>query len=221
MALPTPEGFVGFWRSTGGAGIERTSAELRQVANQLQVSYNGTLAQWRTFLADARLVPVSFGRWKTALDPAGEVSLELPRLAVKVDKSILPLTDSSLLSVIPATLLDGDRAAWDVHALNFTLEARRSPGIGAIRRARPAADAGQVPLQRWDDMTKSAGPYSGNPQRNNNGGTARVVAGAAAGAPSAEATFLYELSYSTNSNVQGEVRRAIAQVPQMFTVLEK
>jgi serine protease Do len=220
MALPTPEGFVGFWRSAGGGSIERTSAELRQLMNQLQVSYNGTLPQWRAFLADTRLRPESFGRWKAALDPAGEISLELPRLAVKVDKATLPLTDSSMLSIIPATLLDGDRPAWDVHVLNFSLEARRSQGIGAIRRARPAADAGQVPVRRWDDMTKSAGPFSGNPQRDNNGGTARVAVGAP-GAPAADAKFLYELTYTTNTNVQGEVRRAIAQVPQMFTVLEK
>jgi serine protease Do len=220
MALPTPEGFVGLWRSTGGAGVERTAAELRQLTNFLQVSYNGTLPQWRAFLADARLRPDSFGRWKAALDPAGEISLELPRLAVKIDRTVLALTDGSLLSIIPATMLDGDRPAWDVHALSFSVGPGRSQGIGAVRRARPAADAGQVPVRRWDDMTKSAGPYSGNPQRSNNGGTARVAAGAA-GTPSAEAKFLYELTYTTNTEVQGEVRRAIAQVPQMFTVLEK
>jgi serine protease Do len=219
-ALPTPEGYVGFWRSSNGASIERTSAEMRLLMNFLQVSYSGTLSQWRSFLADTRLRPETFSKWNAALDPAGEVSIALPRLTVKVDKQVLNLTDKSVLSVIPGTLMDGDRPAWDVLALNFGLEARASASIGILRRAKPADSAGQVPVNRWGDMVQQRGPFAGNPIRNQNGGVGRKVVGAD-GTAFADATFLYELNYGTTTSVQGEILRAMPHLTEMVRILEK
>lgn len=219
-ALPTPEGYVGYWRSSAGASIERTSADMRLLMNFFRASYSGSLPQWRSFLAETRLRPDSFGKWKMALDPAREVSVELPRMALKVDRQVLDLTDKSQLHIVADTLMDGDRATWDVIALTFSLEARQSPSVGIHRRARPAEDAGQVPVNRWGDMVLERAPFDARPLRNQNGGIGRKVFGAE-GKAIADASFLYEVNYSTNTNVQGEIQRAMPFLGQMFRILEK
>lgn len=219
-ALPVPEGYVGMWRSSGGGAVDRTAEELRLLADYIQVSYSGSLPQWRAFLANTRLRPESFGKWKAQLDPASPVSIEFPRLAVNVEAQVLPLTDRSVLNVFPGTLMEGDKPVWDVLAVQFNLEPRLSPGMGATRRPQPAADAGQPPNNRWTDMKQSGGQYNGRPIRNQNGGFARGVVGVE-GKTLAEATVLYELIYSTTSQVQGEVQRSAARLPYMFRVLEK
>ncbi len=162
-ALPTPEGYVGFWRSSGGAGLERTSSEIRFLMNFLQVSYTGSLPQWRSFLADTHLRPESFGKWKTALDPSNEVSLEFPRLTVKVDKQVLALTEQSQLNVLPGTLLDGDRPAWDVLAAQFSLEPRPSPGIAALRPLETRSGCRSGPRQPVGGHKAGARPVQRQP----------------------------------------------------------
>ncbi|HUG72648.1 MAG TPA: S1C family serine protease, partial [Steroidobacteraceae bacterium] len=218
-ALPTPEGYIGIWRSAGGAGVERTAMEARLLANFAQISYSGSLPQWRSFLADTQLRPESFGKWKTALDPTGEISLGFPRFALQLDQQVLKLTDDSQLNVFPGTIMDGDTPAWDVLAIQFNLESRRSQGIGAQRRAKPAADAGQVPNNRWDDMKGERAPFNGYPVRNQGGGVGRKVVGAE-GKALADAGFLYELSYVATSQVQGEIQRAVPQLLEMFRIIE-
>jgi serine protease Do len=219
-ALPVPEGYIGMWRSTGGAGVERTALELRQLANFTQVSYSGSLPQWRSFLADTALRPASFGEWKAALDPAGEISLGFPRFSLQVNKQVLDLTNDSQLNVFPGILMDGDTPAWDVLAVQLNLESRRSAGIGTLRRAKPAADAGQVPTNRWADMQQERGPFSGSPIRNQGGGVGRKVVGAE-GKSLAQAEFLYEVSYATTTQVQGEIQRALPQLLEMVRIIEK
>lgn len=217
---PTPEGYVGMLRSVGGISIDRTLAEMRLVANYVQIPYQGSLPQWRSFLADTQLRPESFGKWKMALDPAGEVSLEFPRMSLKVDKQVLAVTEQSQLNVIPATLMDGDRPAWEVVAMTLSLEARTSPGIGVVRRAKPAEDAGQVPVNGWSDMVQQRGMYTGTPLRNQTGGQARKVV-SPDGQALTDARVLYEISYATTTSVQGEIQRAIPHLTEMFRVIEK
>lgn len=217
--LPVPDGYVGTWRSAGGSLVERTAAEVRLIADFMQVSYGGTLPQWRGFLADAKLRPQGFGQWKFALDPAGEISLQTPRFSLSVNREVLALTDQSTMAVFPGMLLAGDQPVWDVLALQLSLEPRLSPGISAVRRARPAPDAGQIPNARWRDMIDEKAPFNGSPVRNQGRGFARRAVGAQ-GAPRAEAGFLYDLSYITTTQVQGEVQRAMPRVLEMFKVLE-
>lgn len=221
MALPVPDGYIGFVRLASEQSLERTAAQLRAMANFLQVPYSGTLAQWRAFLADTHLRPESFGKWKTSLDLAGAVSLQLPRLAVTVDKAVLNITERSELRIFPGTLLDGDHPAWDVLAVQISLEPRHSASLIAIRRARPANDAGEAALTRWNNMTQLGGQYAGKPLRDTQGFWVRKVAGADGTAP-ADARFFYDLSYDTPTIVvQGEVLRAAPHLAEIFTVREK
>ena len=220
MTTPVPDGYVGFARSSGQGSLERVAAELKLMTDFLQVSYAGTLPQWRSFLAASALRPESFGKWKAALDPAGEISLELPRLSVKVNKEVLNLTDQSTLSVYPGTLLEGEHGAWDVLAVRFTLDPRGA-SLVAVRRARPAGDAGETALRRWNNMTQQSGQFAGNPMRDPQAFWASKVAGAG-GTPFADAKFLYDVTYTTPTiRVQGEVPRATPHLLEMVTVREK
>ncbi|MEJ0100316.1 MAG: trypsin-like peptidase domain-containing protein [Pseudomonadota bacterium] len=221
MALPVPDGYVGFARLSSEQAVARIGAEMRLVADFLQVPYTGTLAQWRGFLADTHLRPESFGKWQASLDLAGEVSLDLPRLAVKVNKEVLNLTERSELRILPGTLLDGEHPAWDVLAVQISLEPRRSASLVAVRRARPASDAGEATLTRWNNMMQLAGQYAGKPMRDPQNFWVRKVAGAD-GTAATDARFFYDLSYETPTlAVQGEVLRAGSRLAEIFTVREK
>ncbi|MEO8314493.1 MAG: trypsin-like peptidase domain-containing protein [Pseudomonadota bacterium] len=221
MALPTPDGYAGFLRSSRGNGHEATNSQMLFLFNLLQVSYSGSLAQWRAFLADEHLRPENFGRWKVALDPAAEVSIEMPRLSVRVDKNVLNVSDRSRLLIFPGTLMEGDRPMWDVLGLQISLEPRRSASIIALRRSRPAPESAQGVSQRWANMTQLTGQYNGSPLRDANHFWVRKVIGAE-GTPPADAKFLYDLSYDTPAIVvQGEVPRAAPRLPEMFAVHER
>lgn len=221
MVLPVPDGYVGFERTSNPRNLDHVVEELRMTTNFFVTSYAGSLPQWRSFLNAKSMLPESFAKWQAALDPAGEVSLQLPRLAVKVNKDVLNLTERSQLVIHPGTLLDGNRAGWDVLAVEFNLESRRSASLVAVRRARPAEDASESATRRWMNMTQQTGPYAGRPMRDAQ--SFWVSKALSPGdAPLTDAAFLYDVAYITPTIVvQGEVPRAAPHLPEIFTVREK
>lgn len=221
MVLPVPDGYVGFERTSNPRNLDHVAEELRMTTNFFVTPYVGTLPQWRSFLSAKSALPESFTKWQAALDPAGEVSLQLPRLAVKVNKDVLNLSERSQLVIHPGTLMDGDHAAWDVLAVEFNLESRRSASLVAVRRARPADDASDGANRRWMNMTQQSGPYAGRPMRDAQSfWVSRVLS--PGDAPLTDAPFLYDVAYITPTIVvQGEVARAAPHLAEIFTVREK
>jgi serine protease Do len=220
-ATPVPDGYVGFLRQSKGYDLVSTARVMRVLTDYLETPYMGTLAQWRVYLADGRLHPESFGQWRAALDPGGIVGLQTPRLALILDKTVLNVTDRSVLKIVPGTLLDGDKPAWDVLELSLMVdETPAAARITAVRHAHPRPDAGQDVLTRWDAISQKSGQFAGNPMRDaNNFWANRIVS---SGGPPAQASFLYQLTYRTGAiNVQGEVPRAAAKLTDLFAVLEK
>lgn len=74
LLLPTPDGYVGLAQKSGGVALTETRKRLQLLADLFDVSYWGTLAQWRAFLArrellpaalaDVRLEPLAPGGWR-------------------------------------------------------------------------------------------------------------------------------------------------------------
>lgn len=221
-ALPTPDGYVGMMRLGKNFAATNMAADLRLMMNLMQVPYDGTLPQWRAFLGDEKLRPAPMAQWKTALDPAGEVSIELPRLGLTVDKRVLNVSDRSHMRVIAGMMMDGEHAAWDV--LNLSVILDDSPAttrIAALRRPRPASDAGQGAMANWADMVQLRGRYAGNPQRNGNSFFVQKLVGAAGTQP-ADARFFYELTYGAPMSAsEAEVASAGPRLLEMFHVREK
>lgn len=221
LALPVPDGYVGFERTANPAKLERLANEMRMMTNFFVSPYAGTLPQWRSFLAEKSSLPESFSKWQAALDPAGEVSLQTPRIAVKVDKTVLNISERSQLVVRPGTLVDAERPAWDVLGVEFNLETRRSASLIAVRRPRPAEEAGEAANRRWTNMTQQTGQYAGRPMRDEHSFWVSKVM-SPGDAPLTDARFLYDVAYITPTiQVQGEVPRAAPHLPEIFTIREK
>jgi hypothetical protein len=221
MALPMPDGYVGYACSTGEGSVPRIVDELKLMADYLQTPYTGTLPRWRAFLAERNAEPESFGKWRAALDPAGEVTLDLPRVSIRMNRNVLALSEQSTLTIVPGQLRDGDRFAWDVLAVQFNLEPTGSAAVVVARRPHPAEDATADVARRWTHMTTAAGRYTGKPLRD---AQAFYIARAmsADGTTPADAGFLYDVSYVTPTiRVPGEVPRAGLQFASMVTVREK
>lgn len=220
-ALPTPSGYVGFLRHARGATVASTAAEMREMMDFMQATYSGLPPQWRAFLADTNLRPAGFASWKAALNPAGEFSIEMPLLKFTANRELLAMSETSLISVLPGLMLKDDKPVWDVLALQIRAEPRNAPQLSVNRRSRPAADAGQEPVGRWDAMTQGIGQYAGTPGTLGGNNVIRGVV-VADGQQAAGASFVYELSYTTPPSVsQEEVGRAGPKMAGMARVLEK
>lgn len=220
-ALPTPSGYVGFFRSARGSTRASTAAEIREMMDFVQVTYSGLPPQWRAFLADETLRPQPLASWNAAFNPAAEFSLELPRFKFTANRELLAMTETSLISVVPGLMLKDDKPVWDVQVLQVRAEPRNAPSLSVYRRSRPAADAGQEPMSRWQAMAQKMGQYAGNPSSAGGNNLVRGVVGAD-GLPAADASFLYEVIYMTPPSVpQEELGRAGPKLTEMVKVLEK
>jgi serine protease Do len=221
MALPVPDGYVGFARSSGQGVLERVVMELKGMTDYFQTPYTGSLPRWRAFLAETRVRPDAFAQWHAALDPSGEVTLALPRVSIAVNRDVLPLSDQSVLIVIPGMIAEADRFTWDVVAARFGLEAVNSAALQVVRRPHPSEDAGDGATRRWNNMVQGTGGFSGKPMRDPQSfWVARATA--ASGVAVGEAKFLYDVSYLTPMiRVPGEVPRAAPHLLEMVSVREQ
>lgn len=164
-------------------------------------------------------------RIRVAITLLGVLALPCSPAATAADEAAAPAPAPGAapsLVIFPGILMDGSHPVWDVLGLQLRLEPRAGAAqIAALRRAKPAPDAGQEILTRWDNLTQLRGQFAGKPMRDASSyWIHRTVT--ADGQQPGEASFVYQLTYYTTTiAVQGEVLRAGPQLPQMFHVSDK
>jgi hypothetical protein len=224
LALPTPDGYVGLLSLTNSSFLDSVAESVEFLADYLYVTYTGSLPQWRAFIDRRELRPALFDRIRLQIDADKALRFDSPRL--QLDSSgVLTVGAQSSLDLQMAYMLDAGKLVWDVGAVVVREDRDGKTYLGAYRQARPAEDAGKERRERWQQMTRRAGDFSGAAQHDDQYKSfwIRTVAAGAGPATGADAARrpLYEIVYSTDSSVLPRQMEAIqAQLPKALRVTE-
>lgn len=162
LSLPTPEGYSGIAHLASASGYREALAEVQLVADYTHVRYQGSLAQWRTFLAERDLCPPMFRNLQ--IDKGKDYSLRLRNLAVKLPATLLPVDDESTLRLFPAYRAEGQQLRMDLAGMSLSVRPDDASWIGIFAQPRPAAGAGRKLEERWKKMSERHEDFSGQPQ---------------------------------------------------------
>jgi hypothetical protein len=205
LALPTPDGYVGLTNIVPSLLLEPVTERMKFLADYVYLTYTGSLAQWRAFLARRELRPAVFDHITVQQPPGKGLQFDSPRLHLNTAGVIAVGADSSL-DLQMTYMMDRGALTWDVGGVVVRQDRERRTWFAVYRQPQPAADAGKERRERWEHMTRHDGDFSGVAQHDDEhaGFWIRTVAGGAkpSGAASERAAGpLYEVVYNTDSKL--------------------
>jgi len=159
LALPTPDGYAAVLMQSASMLLPETEVRLRLLAGQVDVSYRGSLQQWRAFLRRSADLPDSLA--KMSLASAPNWTLQTARFRFAVPATVLSLSDKSTLAVTMGFMRDGARTLWDVQDVWWYENDRQEKGLGLSRRGRPPANAKIELRNRFENMQERHSPFDG------------------------------------------------------------
>jgi serine protease Do len=162
LSLPTPEGYSGLIRVTSQAGFHETLGNLKLMADHTHVSHHGTVAQWKTFLADGELCPPMLRGMEAG--KGKDFAMRLRDLNVRIPASVLALDDESMILVFPGYRADGRQLRAEPAGLTLLFRPDDTSWIGVWGQSKPAEGAGTELDKRWKDMSARQGEFSGKSQ---------------------------------------------------------
>ena len=202
LALPTPDGYVGYLTFTPSGVLEIQTLQQQFLADFLYASYTGSLAQWQAYLARRELRAAALEHVKLQYEPQKSLRFESPRL--RLDTGGLMTVDArSTLDLEMAYMLDAGRLDWDVAGVIVHQDRDKKTFVAAYRQPKPGEDAAKDRRERWEHMNKRDGEFNGKPGHDDNFTDfwVRTVAVADGGAKSPEPRPMYEIVYSTDRSL--------------------
>src|SRR6185312_10970264 len=113
-SLPVPDGSIMLMRFVPPSGLHDSRLDLDELSSFVYASYEGTLAQWKGFLADPKLQPAAFRNIHIDYDYGQRFSYASQRVAFAYPSSVQPVKPDNLLQLGFRFFLDGGKPVWDV-----------------------------------------------------------------------------------------------------------
>jgi hypothetical protein len=204
-ALPVPEGYVGLVTLVPSSLLDVNDERLKLLADNVYVTYTGTLTQWRAFLARSALRPRSMAPIKVDFDEQQGVRYQSPRLTLQVPKTVLAWTADSELELRMTYLQTEGKLSWDVGGLVLYQDRQHHTDVFLQRHVKPVDDSAKDLLETWNRMSVRGLGFSGVAGHDDNFNNFWIHD--ALSAPAAKATgidptaqVLYDVGFETQSD---------------------
>lgn len=161
--LPTPDGYAAVLAYAPSMGLRETKIRLALLADQVTVTYGGTLAQWRAFLGHKALLPQCLKG--VTLDEASGWTLHTHRFSLAIPPALLKLDAHSEVLMNMNYLVDGGSVGWDATGVWWYRDTREQAYVGLWRQPRPPSTAPVELRNRFEDIQSRRSPYDSAPVR--------------------------------------------------------
>jgi TonB family protein len=161
--LPTPDGYSAILILLPSASLHIGMENLHLLANLMDVSYRGSLAQWQAALRRRSLLPKALEDVKLEKTPTW--TLKTPRFVSSVPGSVLPLKDDSPMGLTIGFMSAGTQTVWDIEEVRWEPDERHESAVILWRLAEPPADARLDIRNRFDSVRERRTPYDGAASR--------------------------------------------------------
>lgn len=196
LALPVPDGYVGFLHELPAASEHDDLINLEAMTNFFTTPYEGTLADWKDFLGDKQVLPEVFANIHIDADYGHGISYRSARLAFTVPSSLQKVDADSPLSLVFSFFHAGGKVVWGVSAIALGVNwSDDHDEITFQRQSNAKGDPSAKYRTRWGNVLNREPPYDAI--ANNNNGVMQI-AGVAGGARDSNPGVLYVVGCSVN-----------------------
>jgi serine protease Do len=197
--LPTPDGYAGLIGYAPSIGLRDTKIQLSMLANQVSLTYVGTLAQWRAFLARKSELPDTLR--DVRLESGSGWLLHTRRFESRIPVSLMKIDTHSELLMSMGYVYDGPHVVWDIGGVWWYRDAQEKAYVGLVRKPRPPATAKLEMRTRFEDLQAQHSPYDGSPVQASSDSVDVAMALQAPGSKQGMASA--DLAYSLSMRLDG------------------
>ena len=229
FALATPDGYVALLRPAPSSGAADALRDLRAMTNFAQVSFGGTLAQWRSYLAQKQLLAKAFATLDVRFDYGKAFHYRSARASLDYTQDVLSVSEGSVLNLNFAFFCDGvqdaqapdgcPRVVWDVIGIGVRAQTSGGPSLWLTRHQQPPATLPAEAQTAWLKRVLRGAPFNAGIVED--AGNTQVMAIAGAGT-ALGSHVLYQLTYRDEGKPPiAQVRAAMVQWFRAVSVLEE
>jgi len=159
--LPVPGGGVAMLRRGQTGRLEDGHVpDLKVLADFLQISYYGSLKQWKEFLAARAFLPELFSRIDIAFEYNNNFRYKSEdRVAFSYNADLMHITEKSDLKLNIGYFKDGGKTVWDVTDIVPGDDKSNSTCFVLDRNQRPPDDMSDNFRSDWENLVNRRMPY--------------------------------------------------------------
>lgn len=162
-SLPVPDGSVTLSRLVPAASEHDTMLDLDELSSFVYVTYEGSLAQWKQFLAEPALLPAVFKNIHLDVDYGHRFSYASSRVAFSYTPQVQAITSENLLWLGFRFFVDNGKPTWDVGDIDVwkTGAADDHDNVNIQRFAAPPTGLDDDMTSLWTKISQRRYPYNG------------------------------------------------------------
>lgn len=165
--LPVPDGYAAMVRVTNNRSEHEDMADLKALTNFAHVSYSGSLAQWKEFLANTELLPSVLSDIAIRFDYNDDFKYQSKRLGFAYTPSLQKIDADSQLVLGMSYFLDHGKAVWDVSKVMVKANVENPENVSVNRHVAPSDDLDDSYRNRWGKILNRSHPDDGVPYSDN------------------------------------------------------
>jgi S1-C subfamily serine protease len=160
FALPTPDGYAMLMRIESASSRHDTTINMRALTDFVSLPYDGTLAQWKGFLADPKLLPDTFKNIHIAFDYGKDFRYDSQRLAFSFTPDLQKIDADSMLTLGFTFLPEHDgKVTWDVGQVWLAEDDHDHHWVSLLRNQAPPADLDDNYQSFWKKVVDRRHPF--------------------------------------------------------------
>lgn len=217
VALPVPDGYVAVARYSAAAQEHDQLINMLAMSDFMYANYDGTLAQWKDFLAQRQVLPASFADLHVDFEYDRRFRYASPRLAFGFTPELQAITPDSVLTLGFSFFDDHGAVAWAPSEVWVGAKSSNSNFVMLVRSHEPSADLEDSYRDDWKKKLARQHPF--DTQMIVKDDTTKVTG--VVGTPAAGARILYTATVAEEgSQTQATMQAKLALLLKNVQVLE-
>ncbi|WP_225737125.1 S1 family peptidase [Dyella acidiphila] len=201
FALPVPDGYALMMRLNPAMVTHDSMIDMKALTDFVNVDYGGSLAQWKTFLADSSLLPQALKDGRIDFDYGKRFSYASSRIAFSYPDSLQTVAPDNMLGVGFGYFNQDGKVTLQTNYLQIRLNITDPDRISVRRHLAPTPDLDDNFKQAWGKLLHKQHPYDGVPY---NDGDEMDIASVMNPHASATPAELYTVFYATQGTHKPE-----------------
>jgi len=162
FVLPIPGGAIAMLRSDRTWVINSHIGDMKTLCDFLYVTYYGTFAEWKSFLANKPLLPEAFGSIKVGMDYGKSFHFDSSRVSFGYGPELMAINKDSDMHLEFAYFKEKGKVVWDVAAVVMGDNKNNSTFFQVTRHIRPDEKLSADDKNDWETIVKGETPYDRN-----------------------------------------------------------
>ncbi len=160
FALPTPDGYAVLTRLDPASSRHDTFINVRALTDFISLPYDGTLAQWKSFLTERDLLPAPFANVHISFDYGKDFRYDSQRLAFSFTPALQKINPNSMLTLGMGFYPGHDgKVVWDVGQVWLAATNHDHHWLSLRRVQKPTPDLDDSYQSRWQKIVGREHPY--------------------------------------------------------------